>query len=131
MCVVIHASSCCHVLPVCVVIFFSCHALCCHAAISCCHPNIIMKIYDVKTCHVRFREQALQKEVQRTLCWFVGLWELLKVPLLPASNKQKVLKALDVKSVEHNGLKHNLLPIEDKVVYPCVNLCGLGNKISL
>ena len=40
-----------------------------------------------------------------------------KVPLLPANKKRNAVKVLDVKSVEHKGVKRKLLLAEDGTVY--------------
>ena len=40
-----------------------------------------------------------------------------KVPLLPPKKKRGVLKVLNVKSVEHKGVKRKLLLAEDGTVY--------------
>ena len=52
-----------------------------------------------------------------------------KVPLLPASNKRKVFKVLDVKPVEHKGQKRKLVLTEDGIVYK-VKRSKLENNVK-
>ena len=60
---------------------------------------------------------------------WAGVLDYEKVPLLPASNKRKVFKVLDVKPVEHKGQKRNLALTEDGTVYK-VKRSKLENNVK-
>ena len=47
----------------------------------------------------------------------MGVLDYKKVPLLPASNKDSVLKVFEVKPEERKGLKRKLLLAEDGTAY--------------
>jgi hypothetical protein len=62
------------------------------------------------------RKFAVCKIVHSRGVW-AGILDYERVPLLPASNKRKKLKVLDVKPVEHKGQKRKLVLTENGTVY--------------
>ena len=73
------------------------------------------------------RKFAICKIVERG-DW-VGVVDYEKVPLLPVNKKRNAVKVLDVKSVEHKGVKRKLLLAEDGTVYK-VKCSKLENNVE-